>query len=226
VPGSPHPLGATWDGAGVNFALFSEHAEAVELCLFDGTGASASEERVTLAEKTDGVWHCYLPDARPGLLYGYRVYGPYDPASGHRFNPNKLLMDPYAKGTSGPLDWGAGHHFGYDPDGDEDLVPDGGDNAAGAIKGRVIDGAFTWGDDRAPRVPADETIFYEAHVKGMTQRHPGVPEPLRGTYAGLASDATIEHLLELGVTSVELLPVHAFLQDKHLLDGGLTNYWG
>jgi len=223
LPGSPHPLGATWDGAGINFALFSEHAEAVELCLFDGEGA---EERLRLTEKTDGVWHCYLPDARPGLLYGYRVHGPYDPQNGQRFNPNKLLLDPYARATAGPLDWERGHHFGYDPDGDEDLSFDETDNAEGAIKGRVVDTAFTWGDDRAPRTPDDETIFYEAHVKGMTQTHPGVPEELRGTYEGLASDAAIEHLLELGVTAVELLPVQAFLQDKHLLDNGLTNYWG
>jgi isoamylase len=221
LPGRPYPLGATWDGAGVNFALFSEGAESVELCLFDGVG---KEERVAVRKRTEGVWHCYLPDARPGQLYGYRVYGPYDPEGGHRFNPNKLLLDPYAKGLFGELDWRY-PCFGYVL-GEDDLEPDAQDNAAGMPKSRVVDGAFDWGDSRPLGTPWDETVIYETHVKGFTKLHPSVPEEMRGTYLGLASDAAIEHLLGLGVTAVELLPVHAFVQDKHLVEKGLRNYWG
>jgi glycogen operon protein len=221
LPGRPYPLGATWDGAGVNFTLFSEGAESVELCLFDG---AEKEERVAVRTQTEGVWHCYLPEARPGQLYGYRVYGPYDPEGGRRFNPNKLLLDPYAKGLFGELDWRY-PHFGYVL-GKDDLQPDAQDNAAGMPKSRVVDGAFDWGDSRPPGTPWDEMVVYETHVKGFTKLHPGVPEELRGTYLGLASDAAIEHLLGLGVTAVELLPVHAFVQDKHLVEKGLRNYWG
>ena len=221
LPGRPYPLGATWDGAGVNFALFSENAESVELCLFDGAG---KEERVAVHKRTEDVWHCYLPEARPGQLYGYRVYGPYAPEGGPRFNPNKLLLDPYAKGLFGELDW-RHPHFGYVL-GKDDLQPDARDNAAGMPKSRVVDGAFDWGDGRPPATPWNETLIYELHVKGFTKLHPGVPEELRGTYLGLASDAAIEHLLDLGVTTVELLPVHAFVQDKHLVQKGLRNYWG
>jgi isoamylase len=219
-PGSPYPLGATWDGAGTNFALFSEYAGGVELCLFDGD----AEERIRLTERTDGVWHCYLPDVRPGQLYGYRVHGPYDPSSGHRFNHNKLLLDPYAKDLAGEVGWSA-PHFGYVL-GEDDLTLDKEDNAAGMPKCLVVDTAFTWGDDRHPRTPMDETIIYELHVRGFTKLHPGVSEELRGTYAGLASDAAIEYLTSLGVTAVELLPVHAFVQDRHLVEKGLANYWG
>ena len=222
-PGNPYPLGATWDGAGVNFALFSENARAVELCLFE-VGRRREVERVLMPESTGGVWHCYLPDARPGQLYGYRVHGPYEPHEGHRFNSAKLLLDPYAKDTGGTLDWRA-PHFGYRL-GSEDLTLDRRDNASGMLRSKVVDQAFTWGDDRKPGTPMDESVIYELHVKGFTKLHPYVPEEQRGTYAGLASDAAVEHLTNLGVTAVELLPVHAFVQDKHLVDQGLVNYWG
>ena len=225
-------MGATWDGSGTNFALFSENAAGVELCLFGAAGplgdasgnATLGEERIPLEEKTEGVWHVYLPGVGPGQEYGYRVSGVYDPPSGHRFNPNKLLLDPYAREISGEIDW-RGPHFGY-PLGEDDLVPDARDNAAGVPKARVLEGGFSWGDDRPPRTPMEDSIIYEAHVKGITSLHLGVPESLRGTYAGLASDAMIEHLTFLGVTAVELLPVHAFVDDKHLVDAGRRNYWG
>ncbi|HSK99624.1 MAG TPA: glycogen debranching protein GlgX [Rubrobacteraceae bacterium] len=224
-PGEPYPLGATWDGQGVNFALFSENAEKVELCLFD-PGGEREVERVEIREQTDQIWHCYLPYGRLGQLYGFRVYGHYDPASGHRFNPNKLLLDPYAKATVGAVDWSY-PHFAYRLGAEEeDLAFDERDNAAGMPKCRVVDTAFTWGDDRPPRIPWHETIIYETHVKGFTKRHPGVPPALRGTYAGLASAPAIEHLKRLGVTAVELMPVHCFVDDKHLVDRGLRNYWG
>ncbi len=222
-PGNPYPLGATWDGEGVNFALFSENAEAVDLCLFDPSGKEA--ERIRIPEHTDQIWHCYLPEGRPDLLYGYRVHGPYDPENGHRFNPNKLLLDPYAKATVGPLDWSV-DHFGYKFSEDEDFSMSETDNAAGMPKCRVIDTAFTWGDDRPPGIPWRDTIIYETHVKGFTKQHPNVPEDIRGTYAGLASAPAIEHLKRLGVTAVELMPVHLFVDDKHLVDRGLKNYWG
>ena len=222
-PGNPYPLGATWDEEGVNFALFSENAEAVDLCLFDPSGNEL--ERIRIPEHTDQIWHCYLPEGRPGLLYGYRVHGPYDPENGHRFNPNKLLLDPYTKATVGPLDWST-HHFGYKFSGDEDFSMSEMDNAAGMPKCRVVDTAFTWGDDRPPKIPWRDTIIYETHVKGFTKLHPDVPEDIRGTYAGLASAPAIEHLKRLGVTAVELMPVHLFVDDKHLVDRGLKNYWG
>jgi glycogen operon protein len=224
--GRPFPLGATWDGLGVNFALFSAHATKVELCLFSEDGRQEIE-RIELPEYTDEVWHGYLPDARPGTVYGYRVHGPYEPAQGHRFNPNKLLLDPYAKAIVGQLKW---HHslFGYKIGSRrEDLSFDRRDSAAFMPKSRVIDPAFTWGRAGAkPSVPWDRTIFYETHVKGFTERHPALPERLRGTYAGLAQPAIVDHIKSLGVTSVELLPVHAFLDDSYLLDKGLRNYWG
>jgi isoamylase len=224
-PGHPYPLGATWDGQGVNFALFSENADRVELCIFDPSGKTEIE-RIELRERTDRIWHCYLPYCRLGQLYGYRVHGPYDPENGHRFNPNKLLLDPYAKATVGPLDWSY-PHFGYRLGAEEeDLSYDERDNAAGMPKCRVVDTAFTWGEDRPPRTPWDETVIYELHVKGFTKRHPNIPEDLRGTYAGLASAPAIEHLKRLGVTAVELMPVHSFVDDKHLVDKGLKNYWG
>ena len=224
-PGEPYPLGATWDGEGVNFALFSENAEGVELCLFDPSGRD-EVERIELRERTDRIWHCYLPYCRLGQLYGYRVHGPYDPENGNRFNPNKLLLDPYTKATVGSLNWGY-PHFGYRLGAEEeDLAFDERDNAAGMPKCRVVDTAFTWDDDRPPRTPWEETVIYELHVKGFTQRHPEVPEDLRGTYAGLASAPAIEHLKRLGVTAVELMPVHTFVDDKHLAEKGLKNYWG
>jgi isoamylase len=225
-PGRPYPLGPTWDGAGVNFALFAENATKVELCLFDSPEATKEAERITLTEHTDQVWHAYMPDALPGQLYGYRVHGPYEPAKGHRFNHHKVVLDPYAKAIGRPLKWDDSL-FGYkigDPG--ADLTFDERDNAAFAPLGQVVDNAFTWGDDRPPRTPWHKTLIYEAHVKGMTMRHPGVPEKLRGTYTGLASEAVIRHLRDLGVTAIELLPVHHFLKDRHLVDTGRTNYWG
>jgi isoamylase len=224
-PGNPYPLGATWDGEGVNFALFSEHAEKVELCLFDAQGRREIE-RIVLRECTDQVWHCYLPDARPGLTYGYRVYGPYKPEEGHRFNPNKLLLDPYAKDIVGTLRW-SDAHFGYRIGARTgDLSLDRRDSAPGMLKCRVVDSAFTWGDDRPPRIPWHETVIYELHVKGFTMLHPEVPKQLRGTYAALATAPVIEYLKRLGVTAVELLPVHAFIDDRLLSEKGLRNYWG
>ncbi len=224
-PGEPYPRGATWDGRGVNFALFSLHAERVELCLFDEQGRRELY-RVALPEYTDEVWHGYLPDVRPGQLYGYRVFGPYDPERGHRFNPHKLLLDPYAKALSGTLRW-SDAHFGYrlgHPA--TDLSFDRRNNAAGMPKCRVVDPAFTWGDDRPPRVGWHETILYELHVRGFTMRHPAVPPHLRGTFAGLGWPAVVRHLHALGITAVELLPVHAFVDDRHLVERKLRNYWG
>ena len=225
-PGSPYPLGATWDGAGVNFSLFSEHATAVDLCLYDATDPATERHRVRLPEQTDQVWHAYLPEARPGLLYGYRVHGPSEPDSGHRFNPAKLLLDPYAKAITGDLVWNPalfGYHIG-DPA--EDRSVDDRDSAPYAPRCVVIDPAFSWGDDRPPRTPWHRTVIYEAHVKGLTARHPDVPRALRGTYAGLAAPAVIEYLTRLGVTAIELLPVHHAVADQHLVERGLTNYWG
>ncbi len=224
-PGTNHPLGATWNGSGVNFALFSESAEGVELVLYD---VDAIEERVRIAvtEQTDGVWHCYLPEARPGQGYGYRVHGPYEPKKGLRFNANKLLLDPYARALSGTLQW-SDELFGYEiGHSDADLSFDSRDSAADTLKGIIVDPAFTWGSDQSPDIPWHETIIYEAHVRGMTMRHPAVEEKLRGTYEGLATPAVIDHLLKLGVTSVELMPVHHSISDRHLQEAGLSNYWG
>ncbi|MGH9016295.1 MAG: glycogen debranching protein GlgX [Acidimicrobiales bacterium] len=225
-PGSPHPLGAWWDGQGVNFALFSEHATSVDLCLFESADAAEPSAQISMPVATDRVWHAYLPDVRPGALYGYRVDGPYEPERGHRFNPAKLLIDPYALAVSGTIKW-SDELFGYTI-GDEaaDLSRDGRDSASAMPKCLVVDPAFTWGDDRPPRTPLNRTIIYECHVRGMTVRHPSVPEHLRGTYLGLASDAIIDHLLDLGITAVELMPVHQFVADRHLVEQGLTNYWG
>ncbi|MCG5500350.1 glycogen debranching protein GlgX [Ectothiorhodospira lacustris] len=224
-PGSPYPLGATWDGEGVNFALFSEHAEKVELCLFDPNGRRELE-RIEVRWQTDLVFHCYLPEARPGLLYGYRVHGPYEPEAGHRFNPNKLLLDPYAKALHGQVRW-SDALFGYRIGSSrEDLLMDRRDSATGMPKCQVIDTAFTWGDDRPPRTPWHETVIYELHVKGFTALHPHVHTALRGTYAGLATAPVISYLQRLGVTAVEIMPVQAFLDDRHLVEKGLRNYWG
>lgn len=224
-PGRPYPQGATWDGEGVNFALFSEHAEAVELCLFDRRGRREIQ-RIRLREQTDRVWHCYLPEARPGQLYGYRVYGPYQPQQGHRFNPNKLLLDPYAKSIVGNLAW-SDAHFGYRIGHSRaDLSFDRRNNANGMPKAKVIDPAFTWGDDRRPNIPWHDTVIYEMHVRGFTMRHPDVPPRYRGTYAALATAPVIDYLKRLGVTAVELMPVHYFVHDRHLVEKGLSNYWG
>ncbi|HWW81743.1 MAG TPA: glycogen debranching protein GlgX [Steroidobacteraceae bacterium] len=224
-PGQPYPRGATWDGEGVNFSIFSGRADKVELCLFDSSGKHELQ-RIELHERTDEIWHCYLPEARPGLLYGYRVHGPYAPEKGDRFNPHKLLIEPYAKHLQGPLVW-SDAHFGYRVGhAKDDLSFDRRDSAAGTPKCRVIDPAFTWGDDRPPRVPWHDTVIYEAHVRGLTMRHPEVPPQLRGTYAGLATAPLIEHFNRLGITTVELMPVHAFVDDRTLIEKGLRNYWG
>src|SRR5690606_499065 len=224
-PGSPTPLGATWDGKGVNFALFSAHATKVELCLFDPSGAQEIS-RTPLPEYTDEVWHGYFPDVRPGQLYGYRVHGPYEPQNGHRFNPAKLLLDPYARELHGALRW-HNSQFSYRIGSPRaDLSIDRRDNARHMPKCRVVDPAFSWGDDSPPRVPWQDSIIYEAHVRGMTARHPEVPARLRGTFAGLVSPPMLDHLVKLGVTQLELLPVHAFVNDHFLVQKGLTNYWG
>jgi len=224
-PGEPYPLGATWDGNGVNFALFSAHAEKVELCLFDPRGIRELE-RIALPAYTHEVWHGYLPEARPGLLYGYRVHGPYEPRRGHRFNHHKLLIDPYAKALQGELRW-SDAHFGYRINSSrEDLSFDRRDNARGMPKCRVIDTAFTWGDDRPPDHNLTDTVIYELHVRGFTMRHPAFNRQLRGTFAALASPEVIDYLLDLGITAVELMPVHAFFDDRHLVEKGLRNYWG
>lgn len=222
LPGRPEPLGATWDGQGVNFALFSESASGVQLCLFDGN----KEQRVFLPEQSSNIFHGYLPGGKPGLLYGYRVHGPFQPQRGLRFNPNKLLLDPYAR------DWRGRFHlhdedFGYvigHPD--QDLSYDRRDNGKTAPKSVVVDPNFDWQDDHPPGHSWSDTLIYEMHVKGMTQLHPLVPGPLRGTYLGLSCPAVIDHLLRLGVTAVELLPIHSILDDRRLRDLGLANYWG
>jgi isoamylase len=225
-PGTPYPLGATWDGEGVNFALFSENATGVELCLFEQALGGKEIAIAPLRERTHGVWHCYLPDVRPGQLYGFRVHGPYDPQQGHRFNPAKLVLDPYAKAITGNIEWGDAL-FGYIVgDQRQDLSWDARDSAPFVPKSVVVDSAFTWGDDRPPHVPWNRTVIYECHVRGLTMLHPEVPPRLRGTYLGMASDAIIDHLLSLGVTAVEFMPVHQFISDRTLRDKGLTNYWG
>ena len=223
-PGRPYPLGATWTGSGVNFALFSEHATSVELCLFDSF--EANDLRIPISERTDFIWHVFLPDARPGQLYGFRVAGPYEPERGLRFNSSKLLLDPYAKAIAGEVNW-SDEMFGY-VIGDEleDLSRDFRDNAWAMPKAVVVDSAFDWGEDMRPQTPLAESVIYEAHVRGFTKLHPEVPEAMRGTYAGLASDAAVRYFKELGITAIELLPVQYHIDDKLLADRGLTNYWG
>ncbi|MFT4110957.1 glycogen debranching protein GlgX [Propionicimonas sp.] len=219
-PGSPYPLGATYDGRGTNFALYSGVAERVELCLFDELH---SETRVELTEVDAHVWHCYLPQVDPGQRYGYRVHGPWDPANGLRCNPAKLLLDPYAKATEGEIAWDQSL-FGYNF-GDENSRNDE-DSAGRMMRSVVINPFFDWTGDRRLRIPYNESLIYEAHVKGLTELHPDVPEALRGTYAGIAHPAVVKHLQGLGVTAIELMPVHQFIHDQHLLDAGLRNYWG
>jgi isoamylase len=227
-PGRPFPLGATWDGSGTNFSIFSEHADCVELCLFDDDD---NETRIEMTGRRALNWHCYLPDVGPGQRYGYRVHGRYSPQEGHRFNPAKLLIDPYAKAIDGVVDWAHDANvLPYVPDpeaGEEaDLELDDEDDAAAMPRSVVIDDAFSWEGDRPPRIPFADTVIYETHVKGFTMRHPGVREDLRGTYAGLASEAAIEYLVDLGVTAVELLPVHHISDESFLAERGLRNYWG
>jgi isoamylase len=220
-PGEPFPLGATWDGNGTNFSLFSEVAQRVELCLFD---ADDQERRIPLPERTAFCWHGYLPGIGPGQRYGFRVHGPWEPAQGIRCNPAKLLLDPYARAVAGTFTWGQ-PLFSY-PLGGDDLARDDSNSAAHMPKGVVVDNAFDWGGDTLLRRPLHETVIYEVHVKGFTKRHPRVPEELRGTFAGLGHPAAIEHLTSLGITAVELLPIHQFIHEPHLLDRGLRNYWG
>ena len=225
-PGQPYPLGATWDGEGVNFALFSESASGVDLCLFDDPNDAVESHRIPLKEYTDQVWHCYLPDVRPGQLYGYRVHGAYRPEDGLRFNPAQLLIDPHAKAISGRITW-SDAVFAYrvgNPREDLEINPE---NSAGRVpKCVVINSAFEWGNDRLLHTPWNRTVIYECHVKGMTIRHPNVPERLRGTYLGLVYDDLLDYFLSLGITAVELLPVHQFIVDRHLWEKDLTNYWG
>ncbi|HSD80455.1 MAG TPA: glycogen debranching protein GlgX [Solirubrobacteraceae bacterium] len=224
-PGEPYPLGAVWDGRGTNFSLFSEHADAVELCLFGDDGA---EERVRVEQLTAHNWHCYLPGVGPGARYGYRVHGQYRPQEGHRFNAHKLLLDPYAKAIDGVVRWDAANTLPYVPDGADtaDLEPDDEDDADAMPRCVVVDQGFDWEGDRPPRTPWNETVIYETHVRGFTMRHPEVREELRGTYAGLASEPALRYLRDLGVTAVELLPIHHIADESFLHARGLTNYWG
>jgi isoamylase len=224
--GSPFPRGATWDGSGTNFALFSAHATKVELCLFDDEG-EVEIERIALPEYTNQIWHGYLPGVPPGTPYGYRVYGPYEPQSGHRFNPNKLLLDPYACSHTGELIWDPAI-FGYTLESGDDLTFDERDSAPFMPKCLVVDPEFDWAgqNGRTPPPRWDETVIYELHVRGYTKRHPGVPKERRGTYEGLASGPVLRHLKSLGVTTIELLPIHTFVSEGWLMEKGLTNYWG
>lgn len=225
-PGKPFPMGATWDGLGVNFTLFSAHARRVELVLFDSPDAERPSAVIALPERTGPIWHGYVPQVRPGQLYAYRVYGPYQPEIGHRFNPNKLLLDPYAKAIGRPLRWDDslfGYVVGHE---DEDLSFDDRDNSRFAPLGAVVEEHFEWHDDRRPDVPWNHTVIYETHVKGISQLHPDVPPEHRGTYMGLASEPILAHLRKLGVTTVQLLPVHAKVHDRRLVKLGLRNYWG
>ncbi|MPZ73389.1 MAG: glycogen debranching protein GlgX [Nitriliruptorales bacterium] len=220
-PGSPYPLGARWDGRGTNFAVFSESAEAVQLCLFNRDGF---ELRLQMQEQTAFIWHCYLPGVGPGQRYGYRLHGPYEPSNGLRFNPAKLLIDPYAKAIDGEVQWDPSV-FAYQL-GEDDLTINNDDSAPRIPKSIVVNPFFDWGDERPPRTPWHETVIYETHVRGISMLHPEVEPELRGTYAGLSSPVVIDYLKSLGVTAVELLPVHHFVQDHHLVEKGLRNYWG
>jgi isoamylase len=221
--GLPYPLGAHWDGNGVNFALFTAYGTRVELCLFDQNGHET--DRIDLPEYTDEVWHGYVPDLQPGCLYGYRVHGPYEPENGHRFNPNKLLLDPYAREIVGEIDWNPAV-FGYQLETDDDTTFDERDSAPFVPKSRVVAHDYQWQHPDKPMTPWNQTLIYEAHVKGYTKRHPKVPQDKQGKYAGLAEPAVLDYIKQLGVTSVELLPIHEFVNDSYLLDKGLFNYWG
>ena len=219
-PGRAYPLGASYDGSGTNFALFSEVAEAVDLCLFDENGM---ERRIRLEELDAFSWHAYLPHIGPGQRYGYRVHGPYAPEEGIRCNPNKLLLDPYTRAIDGEIDWNPAC---YSYDLTDEIAPNMEDSAPHVFKSVVHNPLFDWGRDRPPDRPLHESVIYEAHLKGFTKNHPGVPKELRGTYAGFAHPAVIDHLVSLGVTAVELMPIHQFVQDHFLLERSLRNYWG
>lgn len=224
--GTPFPQGATWDGKGVNFSIFAEAAEAVELCLFRGPRPLVERHRISLTHHTQGIWHCYIPNLKPGQIYGYRIHGPFDPMTGSRFNPNKIVMDPYAKGIGRRLTWDDslfGYTIGHP---DEDLSFDERDNANHAPLACVVDESFDWEGDEHLNRPWQDTVIYEAHVRGMTINHPGIPKVQRGTYAGLGSNVIIDHLLALGITAIELMPIHHFIHDRHLIEQGLSNYWG
>src|SRR3978361_40226 len=226
LPGMPFPLGATWDKQGVNFTLYSENATAVELCLFDNENDAKETTKLNLIELTDFIWHMYVKGLQPGQLYGFRVHGPYEPENGHRFNPNKLLLDPYAKAISGDFDWNNAI-FGYEVGGpDEDFVFSEADSAAFMPKSVVVDPDFDWEVDASPSLAYYNTIIYEAHVKGMTKMHPDIPKEIRGTYAAIAHPVMISHLKELGITAIELMPVHHSVNDRNLKEKGLGNYWG
>lgn len=225
-PGYPFPLGANWDGQGVNFALYSDNATAIELCLFDQDNNAVETARIRVKERTNHVWHVYVPGLGPGQLYGYRVYGPYEPHNGHRFNPSKLLIDPYAKAISGTIEWNDslfGYELGHP---EEDLSFNDLDSAPYIPKSVVVDPRFDWEGDKLPRIPYHRSIIYETHVKGFTKLHPGIPEDIRGTYAAIGHPVTIQYLKELGITAIELMPIHQFVLDKFLADKGLSNYWG
>ncbi|RDC62721.1 glycogen debranching protein GlgX [Adhaeribacter pallidiroseus] len=228
-PGKPYPLGATWDGEGVNFALYAENATGVELCLFDSVEDDSESIIILISERTHQVWHVYLPWAKPGQLYGYRVHGPFDPLNGHRFNANKVLIDPYAKAISGTIQWHDAM-FGYNLNQEEpeerDLSFNEQDNAAYIPKAVVIDPYFNWDGDKPPKTPYHKSIIYETHVKGFTKLHPAIPEEIRGTYAALVHPVSIQYLTSLGITAIELMPVHHFVNDSILQDKGLSNYWG
>lgn len=225
-PGNPYPLGATWDKKGVNFALYAENATGVELCLFDAEKGKKETHRIRFTERSHQIWHIYIPDLKPGQLYGFRVSGPYEPQNGHRFNANKLLIDPYAKAVAGVIDWDDSL-FGYDINSEEkDLSFSETDSAPFVPKGVVVDESFDWGDDHAPKIGYHHTIIYEAHVKGLTKTLAGIPDNIRGTYAGIAHPTTLAYLKSLGITALELMPVHYFVSDRHLLEKGLDNYWG
>src|SRR5690606_19709795 len=223
-PGKPYPLGAIWDGKGVNFSIYAEQATAVHLCLFDGDAADAEETAIPLTERTHHIWHGYVPGLAPGQCYGYRMDGPFEPAAGQRYNRHKLLLDPYAKAIAGPLDAHEAH-LGYETDHpDEDLSFSKQDSAPYMPKSVVVDPHFDWQGDKQLNIPFRQTVIYEAHLKGLTQLHPDIPEELRGTYAGLGHPKTVEYLKNLGITAIELMPVHQFVNDRH--QDGLTNYWG
>jgi isoamylase len=225
-PGSPYPLGATWDGEGVNFALYADNATAVELCLFDHNNTTKESHSVKLIERTHQIWHVYLPDCKPRQLYGYRVFGPYKPLEGHRFNHHKLLIDPYAKAIAGAINWNDAL-FSYElGNEEEDLSFSELDSAPYIPKSVVIDARYDWEEDKNPKIPYHKSIIYEAHVKGLTKTHPDIPEEIRGTYSAIGHPAMIKYLKDLGVTAIELMPVHQFVIDRHLKEKGLTNYWG
>ncbi|MFN2396706.1 MAG: glycogen debranching protein GlgX [Bacteroidales bacterium] len=225
-PGNPYPLGAYWDGKGVNFALYSENAIGVELCLFDKDDTGQEKQRIPVKERTHDVWHVYIPEIKPGQLYGYRVHGPYEPENGHRFNSNKLIIDPYAKAISGTIEWDDslfGYQIGHE---DEDLSFSDSDSGPFMPKSVVVDENYNWEGDMPLKTPYHKTVIYETHVKGFTKLNPDIPEDLRGTYAGIAHPASIEYLKKIGITAIELMPIHHFITDRHLQDNGLTNYWG